>query len=163
MLSEITSAYLSTLTYRPNAERWVSLSPLRGIYWEDEIPDFSHLREIPEYDFNQILRLFFIRSRRWKNEPLAEDDERFWDETRTQAPGWAFFRRKTISADDLAAQDRVERAAAEVWEVLFAGADELRTSEKDGVRTTYATFKLTKEPLAAEKRPWWERVFHRKR
>jgi hypothetical protein len=164
MLSEITSAYLSTLTYRPDAERRVSLLPLSCIYWEDEVPDFSHLRKIPEDDFNQILRLFGIRLRLWKDEPLTEDDERFWDKTRSQVPSWAFFRRRSISADDQNAQDLAEQSAAELREALYADADELKITEKDGVRTVCATFKLNKEPPAVveEKQSLWERVFRRR-
>jgi len=38
MLSEITTAYLSTLTYRVDAAQKVCWLPLSGIYWEDELP-----------------------------------------------------------------------------------------------------------------------------
>jgi hypothetical protein len=164
VLSEITSAYLSTLTYRSDAKRLVCWLPISGIYWEDEMPDTRLLRKIPEDDFNQIMRLFGIRSILWKNESLTEDDERFWDTTRSQVPSWAFFRRRTISVDDQNAQDQAERAAAEVVEALTADADELSIVEKDGVRTVSATFKLTKEVSTVEKKQsWWERLFSRRR
>jgi hypothetical protein len=163
MLSEITAAYLSTLTYRSDAERRVSWLPVSGIYWEDEMPDMGHLRKIPEDDFNQIMRLFGIRSILWKHESLNEDNERFWDTARSQVPSWAFFRRTTISVDDQNAQDQAERAAAEVVEVLTADADELNIIEKDSVRTVSATFKLTKEAATVEKQSWWVRLFSRRR
>jgi hypothetical protein len=138
--------------------------PLSSICWEDEMPDFQLLREIPQDDFNQLLRLFGIRTRLWKDEPLTEDDERFWDRARSQVPGWAFFRRKTISADEQQVQDEAERATDQFFEVFFSDADELSISEKDGVQTYSATFKVTKEKATGQKRKsWWERIFRRRR
>jgi hypothetical protein len=164
MLSEITAAYLSTLTYRADAERRVCWLPLSGIYWEDELPDIEHLRTIPQDDFTQILRLFGIRKILWKDWPLAEDDERFWDKTRSQVPSWAFFRRKTISADDQLAQEEADRGADECYQVFFYDADELTITEKDGVQTLCARFKVNKESPAIEKKEsWWQRIFRKVR
>jgi len=41
---------------------------------------------IPEDDRNQIFRLFAIRLRLWKGEPLPDADQRFWDTTYSQVP-----------------------------------------------------------------------------
>ena len=80
-MSETTLGFLSTLTYRADAKRQVCWLPLGGIYWEDEMPDIRHLMNIPEDDRNQIFRLFAIRLRLWKGEPLPDGERRFWDAT----------------------------------------------------------------------------------
>jgi hypothetical protein len=163
MLSETTLGFLSTLTYRSDAKRQVCWLPLSGIYWEDEMPDIRHLMKIPEDDRNQIFRLFSIRLRLWKGEPLPDAERQFWDTTHSQVPSWAFFHRQQISADDQHAQDDAERATTEALEVLFADAHDVSISERDGVQSFSATFQSTKEQTAEEKKPWWERVFRERR
>lgn len=49
------------LTYRAESKRLVSLMPLSGIYWDDEIPDLRALFSLGEDDKMQYLRLFAIR------------------------------------------------------------------------------------------------------
>jgi hypothetical protein len=164
MMSETTLGFLSTLTYRSDAKRQVCWLPLGGIYWEDEMPDIRHLMDIPEDDRNQIFRLFAIRLRLWKGEPLPDGERRFWDATYSQVPSWAFFRRQETSADDQHAQEQAERGAADALEALLADADRVSISEKDGVQEFSATFDLTKRKTPKEKkRSWWERVFSRRR
>ena len=43
------------------------------------MPDIRHLMNIPEDDRNQIFRLFAIRLRLWKGEPLPDVEQQFWD------------------------------------------------------------------------------------
>jgi len=128
------------------------------------MPDIRHLMNIPEDDRNQIFRLFAIRLRLWKGEPLPDVEQQFWDTIYSQVPRWAFFRRQQISDDDLHAQEQAEQDTAEALEVLLADADQVSIREKDGVREFSATFDLTKgQPSTERKRSWWERVFSRKR
>jgi hypothetical protein len=144
MLSEITLAYLSTLTYRGDAARKVCWLPLSGIYWEDELPDIHDLRRIPEGDRHQILRLFGIRLRIWKGQALSDESQLFWDEIHWQVPEWAFFQRLMVSAADLDSQAEAEQASTEVLEALLADADEITIRERDGVQSFSATFDLRK-------------------
>jgi len=128
------------------------------------MPDIPHLMNIPEDDRNQILRLFAIRLRLWKGEPLLDAEQQFWDTTFSQVPSWAFFRRQQISEDDQYAQEQAERGTADVLEALLADADRVSIREKDGVQQFSATFDLTKKQAPTEKkRSWWERVFSRRR
>jgi hypothetical protein len=151
MLSETTVKYLSKLTYRIDAKRDVCWLPLGGICWEDEMPDTEFMK-IPKDDRKQILRLYSIRVRLWKGEALPQNDQEFWDTARLQVPGWAFFRRETVSEDDQCAQEEAERTAAELFEALIADADEVTISEEDGVQSFSATFDLTKWSPDAEKK-----------
>lgn len=163
MISETTLGFLSTLTYRADAKRQVCLLPLGGIYWEDEMPDIL-LMNIPEDDRNQILRLFGIRLRLWKGEPLLDGEQELWDMTYSQVPGWAFFQRQQISEDDQHAQEQAEQDSADALEALLADADRISIREKDGVQEFSATFDLTKRKTPTEKKhSWWERVFRRRR
>jgi hypothetical protein len=164
MMSETTLAHLSGLTYRPDAKRRVCLLPLAGIYWEDEMPDLHQTMKIPEDDRNQMFRLFSIRVRLWKGEALSADEQLFWDTARSQMPSWGLFQRQTISADDRHAQDEAERATMEGLGELFARADKVSISEKDGLQRFTATLDLKKEQRAVKRKgSWWERIFHRGR
>ncbi len=164
MLSETTLAHLSDLTYRSDAERRVCLLPLGGIYWEDEMPALRQIMKIPEEDRNQMFRLFGIRVKLWKGEALPADDQLFWDTARLQTPSWALFQRQTISADDRHAQDEAERATTKGLGELFARADKVSISEKDGLQRFTATLDLKKQQRAVKRKgSWWERIFHRRR
>lgn len=132
MMSETTLGFLSTLTYRADAKRQVCWLPLGGIYWEDEMPDIRHLMNIPEDDRNQIFRLFTIRLRLWKGEPLPDAERMFWDRTYSQVPSWAFFRRQQISDDDQHAQEQAEQGTADALEALLADADRVSIRERWG-------------------------------
>src|SRR5579859_702093 len=146
MMSETTLGFLSTLTYRADAKRQICWLPLGGIYWDDEMPAIHHLMNIPKDDQYQIFRLFAIRMRLWKGEPLPAAEQQFWDASYSQVPKWAFFRRQQISDDDQHAQEQAEQAAAGALEALLADADRVSISEKDGVQEFSATFDLTKRP-----------------
>jgi hypothetical protein len=164
MLSEITVAHLSTLTYRGDAATKVCWLPLSGIYWEDELPDIGDLTKMPEEDRHQILRLFGLRLRVWRGEALSDESQLFWDEMHAQVREWAFFQRLTLSADHHRAQAEAEEASTFVLEALLADADEVTIREKDGVQSFSATFDLTKEQRAGRKaRSWWQRIFRRRR
>lgn len=163
MLSQATLAYLSELTYRPDAKRQVCVLPLGGIYWDDEMPDLRQIMKVPEDDRNQMFRLFGIRVKLWKGEALPADDQLFWDTARSQMPSWALFQRQTISADDQDAQDEAERATAEGLREFFGRADKVSISEKDGLQSFSATFHLNKDqPAVKKKESWWKRIFHRR-
>jgi hypothetical protein len=166
MLSQTTIGYLSTLTYRHNAKRGVCWLPLSGIYWEDEMPDISHLWKMPKDDQHQVLRLFGIRARIWKGETLPDAEQRFWNAAQSLVPDWAFFQRQEVSVTDLRAQEEAERETTEGVESWFADADEVEVTEKNGVQSFSLTFDLTKEQRDLVKRDlikkesWWKRIFH---
>jgi hypothetical protein len=145
MLSDTIPAFLSDLTYRPDAKRQVCLLPLGGIYWEDEMPDLREIMKIPEHDRDQMFRLFGIRVRLWKGETLPADEQQLWDAARLQMPSWALFQRQAISADDRHAQEEAERTTAESLGELFAKADEVSINEKGGLQRFSATFHLNKQ------------------
>lgn len=123
-----------------------------------------HLMNIPEDDRKQIFRLFGIRLRLWKGEPLPDAEQQFWDTTYSQVPNWAFFRRQQISDDDHHAQEQAEQGSADALEALLADAGQVSIREKDGVQEFSATFDLTKRQTPTEtQRSWWERVLRRRR
>lgn len=163
MLSRVTLEYLSTLTYRPDAKRQVCWLPLAGICWDDELPDIQHLLITPEEDRNKIFRLFGVRVRIWKGDPLSPEDQQFWDTAQSLVPDWAFFRRQKVSVEDQQVQVQTEQATTEALEAWFADADHTEITEKDGVQSFSLTFDLTKTQPAPSRRPsFWERIFRRK-
>ncbi|MEM7392569.1 MAG: hypothetical protein AAF492_09480, partial [Verrucomicrobiota bacterium] len=144
------------------AERQTCVLPLGGIYWDDEIPEFRALMDIPESDRLSILNLFRIRFKIWDGEPPSGEDKVFWDVARNQVPDYPLFRRLELSEDDRAAQEHVERSAEEGFEALFADADEVSVTEENGFQSFSVTFDLTKEVGgSASPKPWWRRVFKR--
>jgi hypothetical protein len=164
MMSETTRGFLSTLTYRVDAKRRICWMPLVGLYWEDEMPDIRLLMNIPKDDRNQIFRLYSIRLRLWKNEPLPDAEQQFWNTTYSQVPSWAFFRRQQISEDEQHAQEQAEQESDFMLKDLLADADLVSISKKDGVQKFSATFNLTKNRTPTEKKhSWWKRVFTRRR
>jgi hypothetical protein len=160
MLSTTTLEYLSTLTYRADAKRAVCWLPLGGIYWDDELPDIPTLMNIPEEDRIKIFRLFGVRVRIWRGDPLPFEDQQFWDTAQSLVPGWAFFRRQRVAADDQLAQDQAEKATTEALEAWFADADHAEITEKDGIQSFSLTFDLAK---LQQMPSFWERIFRRKR
>jgi len=75
-----------------------------------------------------------------------------------------FFQRLVVSDEDLRAQAEAEQASTAVLEALLADADEITISDRDGVQTFSATFDLMKKQSPAQKtRPWWQRIFGRRR
>ena len=144
-MSETTLGFLSTLSYRADAELLVCWLPLSGIYWDDEIPDIRQLMSLPKDDRNQIFQLYGIRRRLWKGEFLLEAEQQFWDATYSQVPSWVFFRRQQISDHDQHAQEKAEREAAAIFDELVVGADRLSIHEKDGVQEFSATFDFEEE------------------
>jgi hypothetical protein len=150
MLSETTLRYLSTLTYRNDAEVEVNVIPLGGIYWEDEMPGGLGLPDIPEEDHGPVLHLFALRVRIWRGAKLPESEQRFWDDTYWQVPNWALFHRLQVSADNLRTQELGEQLADEFEAAVCSGADELSVSEEGGLRHVSAIFDLTKDQTRKE-------------
>lgn len=165
MLSEATSALLNTLTYRADARVGFSWMSLGGIVWEDELPDHNQfLLKIPDDDQRHIIRLFGIRVRLWNGQTLRNEDQQFWDATQSLVPRWAFFERLSVSADELYKQEEMAKQAEEVYEALFADADEVEITEQDGVQNFCATFDLYKNHDAVqENKSLWQRILRRVR
>ena len=78
-MSEAAVNYLQPLKHNPDAQRHCSMIPLGGIYWDDEIPEFSKLMTVPKDDRDAIFRLFSIRFKLWAGDELDADDQAYWD------------------------------------------------------------------------------------
>ncbi len=110
----------------------------------------------------EILRLFGIRQKIWKGEPISEKDQPRWELARLQVPDWPLFKRLELSDDERLAQAEAEQAAEKEWEAFLSEADEVIINEEDGIDTISATFKLSDEREAgARKRSWWQRILHK--
>jgi|SRR5688572_26848691 hypothetical protein len=156
MLTEGAIAYLQPLTFSKTARRQACFLPLGGIYWDDEIPDFPALLEMPEEDRLGIFKLFAIRFKIWGGMELEAGEKLFLEKARAKVPDYALFQRLTLSHEDRAAQEQVEKDLTEGFAAMFEAADEVSISDKDGVQSFSATFDLTKA-----KEPWWKRIFRR--
>jgi hypothetical protein len=167
ILSKETVAQLSTLKYRPDAERKVSILPLGSIYWDDELPPPKKLVALPEADRKSVLRAFAIRFKLWDHQPLSDEDRTFWQRLHLLAPDWAIFRRLVLSEDDRRAREKAERECGRGFEELFASAYQVTVrEEKHGLQSFSATFQLNKSqsdepathPHGAKlaKKPWWK-------
>jgi hypothetical protein len=144
MLSTNTLAYLSTLTYRADARRQVSILPLGSIFWDDEMPPMHEFIRIPEADREQVLRIFALRIKIWDDAILSEDDQRFWDSVRSATPDWAIYKRLKLSSHDQREREEAEQACAKELEEFLADADEVNLGEaKNGIQSFSATFHLT--------------------
>ena len=161
MLSEAAVAFLSPLTFRANAKRETCLIPLGGIYWDDEIPDFGLLLELPERNRKLIFRLFSIRFTLWAGNALSESAQAFLNEARSQVPAYPLFRRLNLSPDDRNAQEELERSALESLDAVFDGADKIQVSKDGDGFSLSASFDLKKEPAPVAGRPWWKRLWTR--
>src|SRR5690349_5628822 len=113
-LSPSLVAYMSALTYRAESKRLVSLMPLSGIYWDDEIPDLGALFSLGEDDKMQYLRLLAIRIRLWRTEALNDEDQNLWDTVRILVPTCPVFMRLEISDDDRKTQREAEEETGEI-------------------------------------------------
>ena len=165
MLSENTVALLSSLTYRPDAERMCSLTDLGGIFWQDELPKDARLYDLLEQERLSVYRLFLIRYRLWYGKVLSAEERCFWDAARKQVPEYALFRRLTVSADDMEAQREAEVISNDFLRVLSEEADEIEiTGVESGIEMVSARFDLTKdqEPRKSwrARLPW--RIWRRK-
>ena len=149
MLSEAAVNYLQPLKHNPDAQRHCSMIPLGGIYWDDEIPEFSKLMTVPKDDRDAIFRLFSIRFKLWAGDELDADDQAYWDAALEVVPDYPLFRRIELSDDDRAAQLYTEQETLAGFEALFGDADDVNISE-DG--SWSATFDLTKDRPSLWKR-----------
>jgi len=160
MLSDSTAAYLSELPFRAEAKRGACWLPLRGIYWEDEIPDLRAFQRLPEFVRWEILRLFSIRCAIWSGSPLKREDERFWEEAQREVPRYALFFRLRITPDDLEMQHEIEQESEAAFADFAAEATEVAVTERvPGVESFTLKFDLSKRDKNA-RLPWWKRFFH---
>jgi hypothetical protein len=153
---------MSALTYQAESKRLVSLMPLSGIYWDDEIPDLDALFSLGEDDKMQYLRLFAIRIRLWRGEALNEEDQNLWDTVRTQVPTCPVFMRLEISDEDRKTQREAEEETGEILDGLFGGAQEVTWSDVgSGAKEFTAKLDFTEERQQARRNSFWRRVFYR--
>jgi hypothetical protein len=82
----------------------------------------------------------------WRDDPLSFEDQQLWDTAQSLVPGWAFFHRQRVSADDQQAQVQAEQTTTEALEAWFADADHAEITEKDGLQSFSLTFNLAKLP-----------------
>jgi hypothetical protein len=161
-LSQSLVAYMSALTYRAESMRLVSLMPLSGIYWDDEIPDLTALFSLGEDDKMQYLRLFAIRIRLWRGEALNGEDQNLWDTARTQVPTCPVFMRLNISEDDRKIQREAEEETDEMLGGLFSGAEEVTwTDVGSGAKEFTAKLDFTEERQSTRRSSFWRRVFNK--
>ena len=164
MLSTNTLAYLSTLTYRADAKRQVSILPLGSIFWDDEMPSMHEFIRFPEADREEVLRVFALRIQIWDGAILSQDDQRFWDSVRSAAPDWAIYKRLKLSLCDQRGREEAEQACAKEFEEFLADADEVSRGEgKNGIQSFSATFHLTNpstehEPAERKRPSFWSRM-----
>jgi hypothetical protein len=159
MLTDITLAYLSTLTYHVDAKQGVCVLPLASIHWDDEMPDLS---QVPEEDHDQIFLLFAIRSKLWDEVRLSLDEERLWKQVRSRAPEWALFQRLRLSPDEREAREAIERDCAQALDELFSTADHITISrDQHGYEKRSATFLLNKEQKPAKRKSLWKGITRR--
>jgi len=142
MLSDAAVNFLQPLKHNPDAERFMSMIPLGGIYWDDEIPDFRELMTLHKDDRDSIFRLFSIRFKLWAGDELDAVDQSYWESAQQLVPNYPLFRRIDLSDDDRAAQLQAEQETMAGFEALIGDADEVNVSE-DG--SWSATFDLTKD------------------
>jgi hypothetical protein len=120
MLSERMVAVLSALPYWPNAEWAVNILPFGSVYWKDEMPEMHEMLDIQ--DMTTVLRMFGIRLQLWDNEVLNAEDRQLWDAAKRQVPGWALFKRLSLSDEQRAAREKAEQQVQREFESL--GADQ---------------------------------------
>jgi hypothetical protein len=142
MLTEGALGYFRSLKYDPNAERRLSIMPLGGIFWVDEIPDFRALSGLARADRDAIHRLFAIRFKLWDGEELEDDDRAYWDAVCAEVPGCPVIHRVDLSPDDRKAQAAVEKETLAFADAVASVADDVSVSDDGGF---VATIDLTKE------------------
>lgn len=151
MISAEAIAYLAALPYRADAARQSSILPLGGIYWEDEIPDFGALSQLPEAARDEVFRLFSIRFKIWCGEPLSHDDDTYWSTVRSAVPGYGVFHRTSLSPEDRSEQEATEKQALKFFEELAANSDFRITGTGNGSISWRASL-----PVHV---PWWTRLW----
>ena len=159
MLTDVTLAYLSTLTYRVDAKRGVCVFPLASILRDDEMP---LLDRVPVQDRDQIFLLFAIRSKIWDQVPLSADEIQLWDQARSRAADWALLQRLVLSVDEHQARENAEGNCERALEELFASADQVIISRDErGFEKFAATFRLDKDHKSPKRRSWWSVISRR--
>ena len=109
MLSEEAVAMLGVLKYRPDADWGVNIHPLGSIYWSDEMPDAALLVARPD-DMSIIFRIFGMRLKLWDGKTLNAGDRELWDAVQLLVPGWALFKRLSLSDEQRLAREKAEVA-----------------------------------------------------
>lgn len=160
MLSQPTLTYISTLPFRADAKRGISIMPLCGVFWSDELADFPSFRRLPEPSRLELLRLFAIRYSFWKHQPLSPDDQQYWDSAREQAPQYALFQRIEVTTDIVDLQNQIEDQSDAIFSELASQATSVSVTPKaPGVESVSLTFDLANAPSA--KPHWWHRLRRR--
>ena len=122
--------YLSAMQYRPEAERLESILPLGGIYWADEL-DFASMKVLSGADRDTLFRVVALRMKIWDAEALDEEDQQFWDAAQCAVPGWALFRRLTLSDEDRRAHQHAFSQVVEFFEAMKSEGYEVDLNSKD--------------------------------
>jgi len=160
MLSQSTVDYISKLPFRADAKRAVSLTPLGGVFWSDEVADFPSVGRLPESSRLELLRLFEIRYALWKHHPLSPDDQQYWDSARVQAPQYAIFQRIEVTSDIVDLQNQIEEESDAIFNALASQAANVGvTPRAPGVEAQTLALGLAQEP--SPKLPWWKRLRRR--
>ena len=149
--------------YRADAARRNSILPLGGVYWEDEIPDFRTLHQLPEAARSEILRLFAIRFKLRRGEQLSDEEDCFWSDARSAAPGHGIFRRTSLSPEDRSEQEATEKLVVEFFEAVAATAEQMEVEDNGtGLASWSATINLQNSGESERRVPWWKRLWRRR-
>jgi hypothetical protein len=111
MLSERMVARLSALQYRADAKWGVSIEPYSGIYWFDEMPETEPSEDWEE--MGMVFRMFWIRQQLWNSTVLTASDRQLWDAVLRLVPDWPLFKRVSLTNEQKAAWQEVERERQE--------------------------------------------------
>jgi hypothetical protein len=130
VLSSALVDYLSAMRYRLEAERLESILPLGGIYWADEL-DFASMKGLSDHDRDTLFRVVALRMKIWDGEALDAEDQAFWDAAQCAVPGWALFRRLTLSDDDRRAHQHAFSQVVEFFEAMKSEGYEVDLNSKD--------------------------------
>jgi hypothetical protein len=166
MFAESTVERLSACTYRDDAKRVINYIPFSGIHWDDEMPRSESWSKFAGDDYRRIVHLFALRSRMWRGEALSEDDQQFWDVARSVVPGWALFRRTTVSQADRETDDEVYTYVTKMMDEFLAEEENVSVTETEGVQRYSVIWDVPKKaakeaPSLASGKPWWKRAFHK--
>jgi hypothetical protein len=112
MLSEQMVARLSALQYRADAKWGVYIEPYSGIYWFDEMPEIELSEDWEE--MGMVFRMFWIRQQLWEGTVLNASDRQLWDAVLRLVPDWPLFRRLSLTNEQRAAWQEVERERQQV-------------------------------------------------
>jgi len=145
MFSEDVVKKIKALAFDPQAERLVSFLPLGSIFWVDELPKLRFHSFNEGTDRDLVLRLFSIRINYWNTGSMTPSDQALFANAQQKFPEWPFFRRLHLTAEERLAHEEAQRCSEKLWAELFADANEIAVTEKEGFESFSLTYKVDEE------------------